>query len=150
MKTFKKFVKEETLDEATFMTTMATLQDPNPNPGDYSDPKVVKALNSFVGTVTRATHHGTMIPEHVIAKMRNSLSKVGLSFDEVPMLEGASGSFELPLTSYGGRFGKGVNTPHNEFESDDGISHMVEGGLTLVLAYTMLEDNSYKLNASIK
>jgi hypothetical protein len=91
-----------------------------------------------------------MIPEQVVAQLRNSLSKLGLTFDEVPMMEGASGSFELPLTSFGGRFGKGVNTPYDEFEVDDGISHQVEGGLSLALNYEMKEDNSCKLTASIK
>ena len=104
MKTFKKF----SLDEATFQTTIASLNQDIPT-GNYSDPRVVKALNSFVGTVARATMDGTMIPEMVVSRLRNSLSKIGLTFGEVPMMEGASGSFELPLTSFGGRFGKGVN-----------------------------------------
>ena len=149
MKTFKKFVSDEDLAEATFQTTIASLNQDIPT-GDYSDPQVVKALNSFVGTVTRATHHGTMIPEMVIGKLRNSLSKIGLSFDEVPMMEGESGSYELPLTSFGGRFGKGLTTPHDEFEVDDGISHQVEGGLKLVIGYEMREDNSCRLTASVK
>ena len=82
--------------------------------------------------------------------MRTNLSKIGLTFDEVPMMEGESGSFDLPLTLYGGRFGKEVDTPHDEFVNDDGISHMVEGGLTLVIGYVMNEDNSCRLTASIK
>ena len=81
--------------------------------------------------------------------MRSSLAKIGLSFDAVPMMEGESGTLELPLALFGGRFGKGTNTPHDEFESDDGISHMVEGGLTLVIGYEMQEDNSCKLTARI-
>ena len=145
MKTFKKFV----IDEATFQTTLASLDQDIPT-GDYSDPKVVRALNSFVGAVTRATKDGTMIPEMVVSKMRSSLSKIGLTFGEVPMMEGETGSFDLPLTSFGGRFGKGLDTPHDEFEVDDGISHQVEGGLKLVLGYEMQEDNSYRLTASIK
>jgi hypothetical protein len=145
MKTFKKFV----LDEATFMTTIAALTQ-DTQKGNYADPAVRVALNRLVGTVTSKTHDGTMIPEQVVAQLRNSLSKLGLTFDEVPMMEGASGSFELPLTSFGGRFGKGVNTPYDEFEVDDGISHQVEGGLSLVLNYAMQEDNSCKLTASIK
>ena len=148
MKTFKKFM-DANLDEATFQTTIASLNQDIPS-GNYSDPQVVRALNSFVGTVTKATHHGTMIPETVILKLRNSLSKLGLTFDEVPMMEGESGSYELPLTSFGGRFGKGLDTPHNEFEVDDGISHQIEGGLNLVLGYEMQEDNSFRLTASIK
>jgi hypothetical protein len=64
-------------------------------------------------------------------------------------MEGENGSMSLPLTSFGGRFGKGVNTPHDEFETDDGISHQIEGGLTLVIDYSMQEDNSYHLHARI-
>ena len=159
MKTFKKFVKEETLDEkrdtfATFSPMAGQGVEPwyhsNPKSGDFSDPNVIRALNSFVGTLTRATSRGTLIPEESINKLRSSLSKVGISFGEVPMLEGTKGSLEFPLTSYGGRFGKLPETPHDEFVNDDGISHMVEGGLTLIIGYEMLEDNSYKLNASIK
>jgi len=145
MKTFKKFA----LDEATFQTTIATLNQDIPT-GNYSDPRVVRALNSFVGTVARATIDGTMIPEMVVSRLRSSLSKIGLTFGEVPMMEGESGSYDLPLTSFGGRFGKGVDTPHDEFEADDGISHQVEGGLNLVLGYEMQEDNSCRLTASIK
>jgi hypothetical protein len=145
MKTFKRFE----LDEATFMTTVATLTQ-DTQKGNYADPAVRLALNRLVGTVASKTQDGTMIPEQVVAQMRNSLSKLGLTFDEVPMMEGASGSFELPLTSFGGRFGKGVNTPYDEFEVDDGISHQVEGGLSLALNYEMKEDNSCKLTASIK
>ena len=145
MKTFKKFA----LDEATFMTTLATLTQ-DTQKGNYADPAVRLALNRLVGTVASKTQEGTMIPEQVVAQLRNSLSKLGLTFDEVPMMEGGNGSFELPLTSFGGRFGKGVNTPYDEFEVDDGISHQVEGGLSLVLNYAMQEDNSCRLTASIK
>ena len=145
MKTFKKFA----LDEATFQTTIATLNQDIPT-GNYSDPRVVRALNSFVGTVARATIDGTMIPEMVVSRLRSSLSKIGLTFDEVPMMEGESGSYDLPLTSFGGRFGKGLDTTYDEFEADDGISHQVEGGLSLVLGYEMQEDNSCRLTASIK
>ena len=82
--------------------------------------------------------------------MRESLSKIGLTFDTVPVMEGQSGSFELPLTLFGGRFGKDVDTEYDEFVNDDGISHQKEGGLALVLNYEMNEDNSCRLTASIK
>ena len=41
-------------------------------------------------------------------------------------MEGQSGSFELPLTRFGGRFGKDTDTPTDEVINDDGISHMIE------------------------
>ena len=144
MKTFKNFV----LDEATFMTTAASLTQ-DKQTGNYADPAVRLALNRLVGTVATKTQDGTMIPEQVVAQMRNSLSKLGLTFDEVPMMEGASGSFELPLTSFGGRFGKDENTPYNEFLKDDGISHIIEGGLKLNIQYEMIKNSSCKVYAKI-
>ena len=42
------------------------------------------------------------------------------------------------------------NLSYDEFEEDDGISHIKEGGLTLVIGYEKQEDNSYKLTASVK
>jgi len=141
MKNFKSFLKEyaNTSDQNLAVdrqTNMAVL----------SDPTVIKKLNAWVGTIAG----NYVLPEEAISNLRSSLSRIGLSFDPVPMMEGESGSVELPLTLFGGRFGKSVNTPHDEFDEDDGISHMVEGGLTLVIGYAMQEDNSCKLSAHIE
>jgi hypothetical protein len=143
MKTFKSYLNEVsgiTLDQG------GSAMDQDMNRGDYSDPKVITALDRFVGVIAR----NYTIPESAVITLRSSLSKIGLTFGEVPMMEGESGSFDLPLTSFGGRFGKGVDTPFDQFESDDGISNQREGGLKLVLSYAKQEDNSCRLNASIK
>ena len=143
MKTFKSYLNEVssmTLDQG------GSAMDQDMNRGDYSDPKVITALDRFVGVIAR----NYTIPESAVITLRSSLSKIGLTFGEVPMMEGESGSFDLPLTSFGGRFGKGLDTPFDEFEVDDGISHQVEGGLKLVLNYEMQEDNSCRLTASIQ
>ena len=118
----------------------------NLNMQDYANPAVLRALNSFVGIST----NNYVLPENAIGVLRNYLSKVQLTFGEVPVMEGESGSVELPLSVGAGRFGKGIDTPYDEFEEDDGISHIKEGGLTLVLNYKMNEDNSYRLTASVK
>ena len=143
MKRFKKVVNEgygaltggPTADAAS-----------NLNMQDYANPAVIRALNSFVGTI--CDKH--VFPEQAIGVLRNSLSKIQLTFGEVPVMEGESGSLELPLSVGAGRFGKTTDTPFDEFEEDDGISHVKEGGLTLVIGYEMQEDNSYKLTASVK
>jgi hypothetical protein len=111
-----------------------------------SDPSVQKKLNAWVGSIAG----NYVLPEEAISKLRSSLSKIGLSFNAVPVMEGESGTHEMPLSLFGGRFGKSVTTPHDEFEEDDGISHQVEGGLKLVIGYEMQEDNSCRLTASIK
>jgi len=141
MKTFKNY-----LTELVGTSHQDLALDKNTNMAVFSDPTVVRKLNAFVGTIAGSY----VLPEDAIHRMRSSLSRIGLTFDEVPVMEGDSGSFEMPLTSFGGRFGKSVNTPFDEFEEDDGISHQVEGGLALVLNYKMNEDNSCRLTASIK
>ena len=120
--------------------------DKNTNMGAFSDPTVIKKLNAWVGSIAG----NYVLPEDAIHNLRSSLSKIGLSFDEVPSIVEDSGSFELPLTLFGGRFGKLPETPYDEFASDDGISQQVEGGLTLVNGYEMNEDNSCRLSANIK
>ena len=140
MKNFKSFLKE------THTSHQDQAIDKNTNMAVFSDPTVVKKLNAWVGTIAGSY----VLPEDAVHTLRSSLSKIGLSFGEVPVMEGESGSVELPLTSFGGRFGKGLTTPHDEFEVDDGISHQVEGGLTLVIGYEMQEDNSCRLSARIE
>ena len=140
MKNFKSFLNE------VHTSHQNQAIDNNMNMSVYSDPSVVRKLNTWVGTIAG----NYVLPEDAVSKLRSSLSKIGLTFGEVSMMEGESGSVELPLTSFGGRFGKGLTTPYNEFEVDDGISHQVEGGLTLVVGYEMQEDNSCRLSASIQ
>ena len=91
-----------------------------------------------------------LLPEHALNRLRTSLMKVGLSFGEIPSMEGSSGSFDLPLTRFGGRFGKDENTPIDEFINDDGISHIIEGGLALKIQYEMSpKNNSCRVFAKI-
>tara|TARA_B110000902_G_scaffold258882_1_gene329331 strand:+ start:117 stop:572 length:456 start_codon:yes stop_codon:yes gene_type:complete len=84
-----------------------------------------------------------------LALMRGSLSKIGLTFGQYPAMTESSGEFSLPLTLFGGRFGKDVDTPHDEFLEDDGISNNIEGGLSLNVSYEMTETNQCKLRANI-
>ena len=140
MKTFKQ------LHEIANTSHQDLAVDKNINPVSFGNPEVVKKLNAWVGTIAGSY----VIPEQAVRKLRESLSKIGLTFDTVPVMEGQSGSFELPLTLFGGRFGKDVDTEYDEFVNDDGISHQKEGGLALVLNYEMNEDNSCRLTASIK
>jgi len=142
-KNFKSFLNENGIANDHQYPSMAIRTS---NMSVYSDPSVIKKLNAWVGTIAGSYD----LPEDAIHTLRNSLSKIGLTFGEVSMMEGESGSLDLPLTSFGGRFGKGLNTPHDQFEEDDGISHQVEGGLKLVIGYEMQEDNSCRLSASIE
>ena len=57
-----------------------------------------------------------------------------------------SGSFQLPLTKFGGRFGKDTD---GSDVNDDGISHRKEGGLKLNVEYETLKNGTSKVYAKL-
>ena len=138
MKDFKSFMTEHPSYDASM----------NFSAGGFGDPMVIKKLNALMGKLTYGEQFSDGEP--VVRQIRNSLSKIGLTFGEVPNMSEESGSFSLPLTLYGGRFGKLPETPTDEFVNDDGLQDQVEGGLSLEISYEMTEDNCYWLNAEIK
>ena len=142
MKSFKNFLSESGV--GTSDQNMAA--DMGINPSEIQNPKVLKTLNAYIGAIANMEY---MLPEHALNRLRNSLSRVGFSFGEVPDMTESSGSFDLPLTRFGGRFGKDTDTPYDEVINDDGISHMVEGGLALKIQYEMVGNSSCRIFAKI-
>ena len=141
MKSFKNFFKENV---GTSDQNMAV--DQGINPSEIQNPKVLKALNAYVGAIANMEY---MLPEHALNKLKEKLGRLGFSIGAIPEMTEKSGSFDLPLTKFGGRFGKDLDTPADEFLNDDGISHMVEGGLALKIQYEMLGNSSCRIFAEI-
>jgi len=149
MKSFKNFVKED-----SGFPVGPVGENPNNfagslevNPSEVGNPAVLRRLNAIVGGIA---DHEYIVAEHAIERLKNNLGKIGLALGgPIPTMEGASGSFSVPLTLFGGRFGKDIDTPFDEFLSDDGISHMIEGGLSLNISYEMIKNNSCKVYAKI-
>ena len=137
MKNFKSYMAEHPSYDASM----------NFSAGGFGDPMVIKKLNALMGKLTYGEQFSSGEP--VVRQIRSSLSKIGLTFGEVPNMSEESGSFSLPLTLYGGRFGKLPETPTDEFVNDDGLQDQVEGGLSLEISYEMTEDNCYRINAKI-
>ena len=142
MKSFKKFYKE---DVSTSDQNQAV--DMNINPAAISKPAVLRRINAYVGAIANMEY---MLPEHALRIMREKLSRIGLTFGSIPEMTEQSGSVDLPLVLFGGRFGKDENTPHDEFINDDGLSDKIEGGLTLKLQYEMLKNNSCRVFAKVE
>ena len=141
MRTFKNFIKENI---GTSDQNMAV--DMGINPSEIQSPKVLKLLNAYVGAIANMEY---MLPEHALNKLKEKLGRLGFSFGAIPEMTEKRGSFDLPLTRFGGRFGKDTDTPADEFLNDDGISHMVEGGLALKIQYEMLGNSSCRIFAEI-
>ena len=149
MQSFRTFFKE-----ASGFPTGPVGENPNNlagsieiNPAALGNPNVVRRLNAVIGAIANMEY---ILPEHALHRMKGSLEKIGISFGAYPEMMDESGSFELPLTLYGGRFGKDGNTPVDEFLNDDGISNMVEGGLTLKIQYEMIKNNSCRVFAKVE
>ena len=142
MKSFKNFLSESGV--GTSDQNMAA--DMGINPSEIQNPKVLKTLNAYIGAIANMEY---MLPEHALNRLKNALDRVGFSFGEIQDMTESSGSFDLPLTRFGGRFGKDTDTPHDEVINDDGISHMVEGGLALKIQYEMVGNSSCRIFAKI-
>ena len=149
VKSFKRYIKEVAGagPGGGDARSQAVDSDTGMSAGDVTNPDTLRRLNAYVGSIGNMEY---LLPEHAINRLKTSLMKVGLSFGEIPTMEGNSGSFDLPLTRFGGRFGKDENTPSDEFISDDGISHIIEGGLALKIQYEMSpKNNSCRVFAKI-
>ena len=144
MRSFSKFITE---GRGPHTSDQSIATDNGLNPSEVDNPRVLRALNAYVGAIANMEY---ILPEHALTKLRNALDRVGYSFGAIPEMTEESGSFDLPLTRFGGRFGKDTDTPHDEVINDDGISHIVEGGLALKIQYEMMKNNSCRIFAKIE
>ena len=119
----------------------------NPAANGFASPEVQRKINAVLGKICQAGPY--TMPEEAITKIRHSLGMMHLQFGQ-PDLSEDKGSLSLPLTAYGGRFGKLPDTPHNEFMDDDGLSDKIEGGLKLNFTYEKVEHNLFRIMAEIK
>ena len=121
----------------------------NDDPIGFGNPVVLKKINGLLGRMCMENSNSADL-EPVVRQIRSSLSKMGLTFDEVPPMVEDKGEMSYPLKLYGGRFGKLPNTPIDEFVNDDGLQGQVEGGLSLEIRYEMSDHNTCRMYAEIK
>ena len=55
----------------------------------------------------------------------------------------------MPLSQWGGRFGKDLDTNYDEFVNDDGITNRIAGGLSLKIESETVQNGSCKVYAKI-
>jgi len=137
MKTFNKYLAED--------KAKTTNDDDSVDGADFSNdlanPKTIERINAFLGAMGGIEH---LIPEHALNKIRERLGRLSISFGDVTMSE-EGGKISLPLTQFGGRFGKDENGDVN----DDGISHRVEGGLSIEIMHEKTQAGTHFIKAKI-
>ena len=135
MKTFKKHLDEHN-------PAQVPVEDGGSDVHDIADPKVLKRINAFVGSIADREY---LNANHAIAELRQKLVRIGVTFGKVEIYEG-DGEITVPLEQWGGRSGK--DAFHGDL-NDDGISHRVDGGLSRKFKYMDLDNGSCKVYAKI-
>ena len=109
---------------------------------DLANPKTIERINGFLGAMGQIEY---LVPEHAMDKIRERLGRLSISFDEVNLSEDG-GKMVLPLTQFGGRYGEDDS---GDMVNDDGISHRVEGGLSLEITHTPTGNGTHFLKTKI-
>ena len=121
------------------------VEDDSANIADVANPAVLKKVNAFVGSIADREY---LNANHAIAELRQKLARIGVSFGDVNLYED-EGEVSVPIAQWGGRYGKDTNTPYDEVINDDGVSHRVDGGLSINFKYMDLDNGSCKVFAAI-
>ena len=99
----------------------------------------IKKLNAYVGAIGMKEY---LVADKAIDELREKLSRIGIQFGDVTFTED-SGSISIPLVKHGGKFGKDLDTPHDEFVNEE------ESGRSLVLTYEKTSNSTCKVFAKI-
>ena len=143
MKNFNRYVTEAGTGAAGLWNQTPITYNQT-DPFDVANPDVLKRVNAFVGSIADREY---LIPEAAIQQLRNFMLRIGLQFPKVDLPEG--GAISLPLSQWGGRFGKDLDTPYDEYVNDDGITDRVPGGLSLDIKTEAVANGSWKVYAKI-
>ena len=135
MKNFNKYIAEKATDAGYPV-------DGSDFSNDLAKPETISRINAFLGSMGRMEYR---VPEHALNKMQEKLGRLGISF-EMPSLSEDGGEMSVPLTQFGGRTGKDEN---GDDINDDGISHKVEGGLSLKIMHEKTAAGTHFLMAKI-
>ena len=105
-------------------------------------------INAFLDAFSRKEY---IDPRGALAMLRAKLNITGLDFEfNKGTCFNEEGQNVFPVTRFGGTFGKSPSTPHNEFETTDGISDYNDGkGFSLVIDVVPTANGVMKLNAKL-
>ena len=113
---------------------------------ELSDPAVLKRVNAFVGSIADREY---LNANQAISELRQKLMRIGVTFPNVEITEG-EGDISVPLEQFGGRLGNdGTGTEDGNWINDDGVSHRLDGGLSINFRYMELDNGSCKVFAKI-
>ena len=106
-------------------------------------------INSFLGAFSKKEY---IDPRPALGMLRAKLNIAGLDFEfNMKANFNDEGVNLYPITRFGGTFGKGLDTPFDEFETTDGISDYNDGkGFHLNVTSSTTANGTYKLDTKIE
>src|SRR6056300_779940 len=131
MKSFKEF---QNISEKT--TPVNAPSDSDMHLNDITSDQIVARINNFVGSIASMEH---INPMAAVNHLRSKLHGLGVEMvGELPEMADKSGSVSIPLSKFGGVYGKTGEEPAGEVKNDDGIERQLK------LRYETLDNGACK------
>jgi len=139
MKSFKDF--QNISEIRTKPTPVNAPSDSDLNLNDITDDEIVARINNYVGSIASMEH---INPGAAVNHLRSKLHGLGVEMvGELPEFADKSGSVSIPLSKFGGVYGKTGEEPAGEVKNDDGIERQLK------LRYETLSNGACKVYAEL-
>jgi len=136
MRSFKEF---QNISEKT--TPVNAPSDSDLNLNDLRSDEIVARINRFVGSIADMEH---INPSAAVNHLRSKLHGLGVEMvGELPEMADKSGSVSIPLSQFGGTYGKTGEEPAGEVYNDDGVKRQLK------LKYETLDNGACKVYAEL-
>ena len=138
MKSFKEF---QNIGEGSKPEFVNAPSDSDLNLNDLRSDEIVARINRFVGSIADMEH---INPTAAVNHLRSKLHGLGVEMvGELPEMADKSGSVSIPLSQFGGTYGKTGEEPSGEVKNDDGVKRQLK------LRYETLDNGACKVYAEI-
>ncbi len=146
MKSFKNLVNQLAEDYSavyTFGSDSDSLGSGSYDIHNIGNPENLKRLNQYIENFTAKSYFD---PRQAVVELRAKLNTVGL---DINVTQESAGEGSFPITLFGGSFGKTPQTPHNEFETSDGIVEKLGHGLQMDVEFSETGDGMIHVDAQV-
>ena len=138
MKSFKEF---QNIGEGSKPEFVNAPSDSDLNLNDLRSDEIVARLNRFVGSIADMEH---INPTAAVNHLRSKFHGLGVEMiGELPEMADKSGSVSIPLSQFGGTFGKTGDEPAGDVYNDDGVKRQLK------LKYETLDNGACKVYAEL-
>lgn len=138
---FKKFLATEDYGGHPVQSPPATgyqsIDGPERGAFNFANPEYLDGLNFYLHQLSKSPY---LNPYGILQQVRGKLNLIGLDFDK-PLFVGDKGVVAMPLKGWGGRTGYLDNK--GTIGTDDGISHILPGGLKIVFTFEKTNGQYY-------